>query len=610
MKTIKNIFNILFACVAVVAFWACDDEVEYTPAENPTGDQVFFPSSLSESYDLATDATSFAIEVQRAVAENAINVPLTVTDESGKLSIPTSVDFAAGAKTATLTIGYNAADFDYDTYTSVELAIPDSYTTPYGNSAYAFTVGVPAPWTEWELYGTGMYTYTQYWSGDDPDRKVYKRTSKLEPTQSQFKIEGVFYGIDFIVDYNEETHECRISPQYTAYDNATYGPVYVADAEAYWVDVRQSAEATYDPSSFNPETGLFEFSLAFYVSAGYFGIGYEYLQLDGYEQPDYTLNLANAGHYVDTKGVDNAVVHIFKGADVASYKCILEEGALGASAIEKAIAGLVDGSIATDTLYVSGYKAFPLEAEGKYTAIAVGFDENDEVVNTASLTFEFMPVGMSDPWKSLGMCTFTEDCITTFWGVENLSYPVEIREHESKPGLYRLVSPYGAAYPNNEEGDYDATSEYFLEINAQDDKAVYVTLSKTGMDWGYGEISIWSMADYYMTNNGLSLENVKEQGFCGTLVDNVITFPANSLLISMTDYQGGGFYQANKNGAFKVDMTNLQPATRAMKSRTAFAVEKTLKSQAGAGLKNSTKYMRGINVDGKEIMNQRQLFVK
>lgn len=614
MKTFKNILNIFLLGLITSVVCSCDDEVEYTPAESPTNSQVYFPSSLASNYDLDSGASSFTVEISRVESSSAQTVALTVSDETGKLSVPTSVDFAAGATSAQLVIGYDAAAFEYDVYGKATIKIAETEATPYGNSEYSFTYGVPAPWTDWVLFGTGTYTYTQYWSGDDPDRNVYKRTSKLDPTQSQFMIEGVFYGIEFIVDYNEETHACRISPQYTAYDNSTYGPVYTADAGYYWVDIRQNADASYDqfPSYFNPETGLFELYLAFYVSAGYFGVGYEYLQLNGYEQPDYSLKLSNVGHYVDPTGVDNAVVHIYKGADVASYKCILKEGALSSSAVEAAFEELANGTIEADTLYATGYKAFPLEIEGKYTAVAVGFDANDEVVSKESLTFEFIPVGQSNPWKSLGMCAFTEDCLSTFWSsLENLTYSVEIREHQNKPGLYRLVNPYGAAFPYNEDGDYDASKEYYLEVNAQDPTAVYVELSSTGMNWGYGEVSIWSMASYYMNNGGKTLSEVKEQGFCGTLVDGVITFPVSSLLISMTEYQSGNFYAANKNGAFKIDMTNMTAVEETVDSRSLFFVSKNVESQSSSGIQYiPSDYKKGLSIEGKRFLEQKNQTVK
>ncbi len=48
------------------------------------------------------------------------------------------------------------------------------------------------------------------------------------------------------------------------------------------------------------------------------------------------------------------------------------------------------------------------------------------------------------------------------------TYMVEVEESMTQPGLYRLVNPYGAAFPYNEPGDYDADNNYYLTINAVD----------------------------------------------------------------------------------------------------------------------------------------------
>lgn len=612
MKAIYKHFYLTLCTVLAFAMGACTEEVDYTPAEVPNGAQVYFPNTLPTQMDLDKTATSFNVQVSRATTD-AATVNLSVTDESGLFTIPTSVSFAAGEKVANLTISYNPDELEYDDYKSITIAVADEGNkTPYGTSSYKFKAGIPAPWTDWTLFNTGTYTFTGYYSGTHSGRECYIRTYKLDENIKQFRFDGLASAYSYVVDYDATTGKCTVSPQYL-FDVETYGALNIASSHIYWHDLRGDETATEEElgaSTFNPETGLFSLNVAYYVSAGYFGYGYEYFQLDGYTQPDYALNLSNVGHYVDPAGVDHAVVHIFKGEDLASYKCILKEGALGAADIEAAVAGLVDGSISTDTLYATGYKAFPLEAEGKYTAIAVGFDENDEVQNTASLTFEFMPVGMDDPWKSLGVCAYTEDCMTTFFKLENLTYGVEIREHESKPGLYRLVNAYGAAYPYNEEGDYDTSKEYYIEINAQDPTAVYITNSPTGMNWGYGEISIWSYADYYMAN-GYTLADVKESGMCGTLVDGVITFPAKTLLVNMAEYDNGGFYTANANGAFKVDMTNLQPAATAMSARSVASPSRVVKEQNATSFKAASKnYMKGINLDGKVFVNQRNQTVK
>lgn len=303
MKTLKNIFNVLFACVAVIGFWSCDDEVEYTPAEAPTNAQVYFASGLASTVNLSSAENSFTLKVLRATTGTAATVNLSVTDgTNGKLSIPSSVSFDATSNSTDLVIGYNAADFTYDEFAEVSIAIEENSTTPYGIANYTFNVGIPAPWI------------------------------------------------------------------------------------------------------------------------------------------------------------------------------------------------------------------------------------------------------------SLGMATYRDDLVTTFWATGNPVYQVEIQENQEVPGLYRLVNPFGANYPYNDPGDWDTTQDYYLEINAQDPEGVYIPLCQMGTDWGYGFWKVWSMANYYMVRQGKSLDEVKAAGYCGTLKDGMITFPAGSLLFGMTNYNDGANYTSNGSGQFLVAM--------------------------------------------------------
>ncbi len=176
----------------------------------------------------------------------------------------------------------------------------------------------------------------------------------------------------------------------------------------------------------------------------------------------------------------------------------------------------------------------------------------DESVTTpyglSSYTFS---VGVPSPWTSLGYCTFSEDFLTTFYSTGVTTYQVEIQENDNTPGYYRLVNPFGAAYPWNEDGDWDDSQDWYLEIHAEDPEGVYIEVQEVGMDWGYGMFSVGSLAGYYMAY-GYTLDEMKEAGYTGTLVDGVITFPYATLLISMADYNSGGLYYANYNTGFKI----------------------------------------------------------
>ena len=160
--------------------------------------------------------------------------------------------------------------------------------------------------------------------------------------------------------------------------------------------------------------------------------------------------------------------------------------------------------------------------------------------------------GEKSDWVSLGRATITDDCFTTFWSVENVSWKAEILESTSQPRLYRLVNPYNTLnYPYNEVGDFDDSQDYYLDIHAEDPECVWFGKTPIGVDWNYGMISLWTRADYYISQ-GNTPEAVKNAGWYGTLKNGRITFPQGGILISLANYKDGALYAANNSGMFSI----------------------------------------------------------
>ena len=151
-----------------------------------------------------------------------------------------------------------------------------------------------------------------------------------------------------------------------------------------------------------------------------------------------------------------------------------------------------------------------------------------------------------------GKATYIEDFVGIFFGVEHVTYEVAIQRNTVEDGYYRLVNAYGKAYPYNAEDEYDTSKDYYLTVNATDPDYVYVDESPTGMDWGYGDFSFWSLPSYFLSK-GYSIEEVKANygAYFGKMKDGIITMPKGSLLISMADYQGGTYYQGG-DGVFTI----------------------------------------------------------
>lgn len=260
----------------------------------------------------------------------------------------------------------------------------------------------------------------------------------------------------------------------------------------------------------------------------------------------------------------------------------------------------------SETSIVITYDPDELEYDN-YTDITIEIGE-DYATQYGLSSYSFS-VGVPAPWESLGNCTYTDDFITTFYGVDNLEYEVEIQENSQTPGYFRLVNPYGAAYGYNETyddgtADWDTSQDWYFEIHAEDPDGVYIELQETGMDWGYGNIIMGSLAYYYMAS-GYTLEEMKEAGYTGTYADGVITFPTSTLLICMPDYSSS-YYYANTNGAFKVVMPGVVTADYSVE--VAYSGQYTNDSDEPAGvianitsLGADVEYVRLTVVEGTSV---------
>ena len=451
---------------------------------------------------------------------------------------------------------------DIDAQRNVKIVTKDATTSINLDRIESIEI-IETEWAPWEQIGTGTYTFYVYWSGAHSDLPIYYREHRQNVNDAQFFIPGVAGSMDLTIEYNKETGACQVLPQY-ALTNDNYGQVTVSDIPHYPL----ASGYTYEqfPCTYNAEKGLFSLNLVYFVSTDYnantngrFGNGVETFQLDGFKQYDYSFSMEYTDKFADDNGNNFAVISTTKGADVSQYMLTV----IGENEdLNTTVSGMIDGTVECETYIESQTIYFPITQSGNYTAVAVTFDENYNTLETYTTNFEF-DIADGNSWVSLGMATYTDDLLTTFFNVSNEVYQVEVRQNKDNPGLYRVIHPY-AAY------GADTESEYFFEIDATDPEGVYIPgVYGTGFDAGYGEISISSMAYYYMATQGYTFEDVKGEGVCGVLSDNVITFPAKALIISMANHQNGSFYISNKNGAFKLDMSNMTPVEKNAPARKA-----------------------------------------
>lgn len=135
----------------------------------------------------------------------------------------------------------------------------------------------------WSQVGTGTYVYTFWWDGGQDEEGNYLplvdegyQIMKRDGTDDQYKIVDWGGGVDFNFTWNSKTNAVSVPENYIGTAHPSYGDVFCSDAASYGSSKYPAADY---PCSYDASTGTFTFNLVYYVSAGYFGIGQEYLQV-------------------------------------------------------------------------------------------------------------------------------------------------------------------------------------------------------------------------------------------------------------------------------------------------------------------------------------------
>lgn len=180
---------------------------------------------------------------------------------------------------------------------------------------------------------------------------------------------------------------------------------------------------------------------------------------------------------------------------------------------------------------------------GKYDNITVAVQDAQYTTpyGASSMTFA---VGLSE-WKTMSNKGYFRDGILgSLYGLDILTYQVEIQENVLTPGRYRVVAPYGEGtefYKNygGEGGLFKLTEETNTSfiIDATDPNFVYIdgdfyTGLDDGMaDQGQGAFHVFSYVYLYLTE-GNSIDAIKANvpEIFGKLENGVISFPENCLL--------------------------------------------------------------------------------
>lgn len=482
MNRIFNYCAMTLLSAAALTMGSCTEEYEYDPAGAVAGAQVYFSSELETTVNLEPGATSFTVPVSRVKTDDALTVNLTLTtaDEDKDLfSMPGQVSFAEGESTAEVTVDLNPEiELEYDDFKEVSISVTDAdYTTPYGQSVYTFSVGIPAPY---KSLGTGHFSDTQLITGyvdveimqneidpnqfrimnpykeiaemyEDKGYEVYPTDDYLEVTimQPGNSLSGVTItqsdlvyfsptpvGIDMMGQGNvtEIWHPVHFGGNYATEEAWTYSRVLAYQENGLPGEI-QLAPFYYDPVSGygNPSTTSQD--------------GVIDIVFPGYEITDYSISLSYSGALISAEEESFALGKVTLGADVAEAKVAVVEGDNADNALNQVLGGAVE----TVSVKESGDVRVPCNYSGTCTMIAVAYDYEGTLQNYATTTFDFALT--PGEWKGIGTGLYTDYAFAPmFLGDQNgnpapaPTYEVQIQENVNTPGVYRVINPY---HPDN-----------------------------------------------------------------------------------------------------------------------------------------------------------------
>lgn len=548
---IKNILT-GFGVIAMAMLTACgDDDVAESGIFGTPTDGAYFGTDLPSKINIDKNSSSFNVTVSRTSTQGTFTADIASTNPDGLFTIPSSVTFADGSATADLPVSYVADNLVGDVAYTISFEITQGLSD-YGNGTYSVTVTKPGDWTPWQLLpDAGVYTYTQYWSGEDGPCPVYTRTSLADPNIMQYCLGsigmndrngnpipassqfGLMYGVNMYVTRDLTTNYLTVPEMWTGVFNTNYNEnVMCSDTYIY------TGNPGYQPMSyFNPETGLMTLNMVYYISQGVFGNGNEYFQLGGYS--DYSMQIDRRGNYVEGEQ-ESALFFIYKGADIENYRFTAVQGKLTEEQVNTEVANLTADEEAIDYTQ-SGMVAFNFTETGTYTVIVVGYD-GGEAKTVLAEEFNIETVQAASSWESMGYVAYTDGYICSLYPtLVPEPYYVEIQQHKDIEGYYRLVNPYGASFPYNEPGDFDPNTNSYLVVNACDPEYVYIEESPSTTNWGDGAMTFSSQVQNYLGK--YDIETIKANNIpAGKLADGAITFELKSLLLFLGD---NGYYANN-----------------------------------------------------------------
>lgn len=414
-------------------------------------------------------------------------------------------------------------------------------------------------WTEWEDYCTGTYDAHYWYRSPMKDLPVQRRHQTANEKMEQYKIKGLFGdespAIDLIVNVNKAIKGPKDGDYYLWVDPTyiesfdvfgTKQSIYISDGytyyENYFPNNPEYAMQYADASYFREETGTFviyayyhyldgtvPFLDAFYQDKAH---GIETFTMHAPQFKVYDFEMSGA-MFMTEDNLPYFTCNV-KINDLSKVKMAITSGSV--SDLRSMVDQMDKGTIDSYEVTSDGTVKMPFDGKkGKQTLVYLTYKADGSPYQFSSRNYDYDP-----DWKSLGTGMYTDGFICQFMerdlkqnlGInlseEDLRYPVEIQQSISRPGMYRVVNPYGETSPYWDipftNLKLDKNEFNYLTINATDPQRVHIEYSNSGFYYGAYPLELYSYAHDWL-EDGYSVDNIPEY-LWGKLENGVITFAA------------------------------------------------------------------------------------
>ena len=407
MKAIKKLLYFLAVAGTTMFASSCTDDLEYTPAGQPSGQQVYFAVDLAETINLEVNSSSVTIPVSRVVTDEAASFSIFATEESGLFTIPSTVDFAAGESTANLVITYTYSALTQDQTYSCTLTIGDTEnTSPYGMTSYEFSLIAPSPWTS---LGEGTLTddvITGAFSIDE-NQVFTVEIQESDNTPGMYRIVDPYinnrYSLSADKTGSSSNYSCYLVIDATDPEAVTIAKqnMGILSTDLGDFQMESTAPGTLDNGIITFPKGGIELSFTGYQSAfqanknGLFKV----VLPGASDVAAPAVTVAYKGSFIDAaSNKSNAVLDFSLNETATSYKFAVVEGniAKNEAALTETAGKIVDGSLESTEGTASGSVLYPLAVSGTFTVVAVPFNAEGDAGAAAATAFIYSADGAPD----------------------------------------------------------------------------------------------------------------------------------------------------------------------------------------------------------------------